>query len=124
MMMAEKYKKYYHGTVVWIPNFLKHKFQYCTMYFFDIAQGCTMIFNVWNTLPEDQRPKKIGIYFEQTYAGKQMADGWEKTAEKYGYEIALRASMGVRTNDFKSQVLKVRMRVWMRFYAFITCLKA
>jgi branched-chain amino acid transport system substrate-binding protein len=104
MIVAERYKKYYHGTVIWIPVFLEHKFKYSTMYFFDIAQGGAMPFDLWNSLPKDQRPKKIGLYIEDSPDGKNIGDGWEKIAAKYGYKVALRVSMGIGAKDFTSQI--------------------
>ena len=62
MVTAEKLKTYYHGTVIWVPDFLKNNFQWCSMYFFDIGQGATIAYEVWNSLPEDQRPKKTGHF--------------------------------------------------------------
>jgi branched-chain amino acid transport system substrate-binding protein len=106
MIAAEKNKTYYHGSVIWVPNFLEHHFKYCTMYFFDMAQGGTMTFEVWNSLPEALRPKKVGLFLEDTFDGKMMGDVWAQLAGKFGYPIVSRESMGMGAKDFTSQVLK------------------
>ena len=109
MITAEKYKTYYHGSVLWVSDFLKHKFKWSTMYFFDMTQGGSLAFEVWNSLPEDQRPKKPAVFEEDTYDGKQLGDLWVALAEKYGYKIALRESMGmIETKNFTSQILKAK----------------
>lgn len=108
MITAEKFKTYYHGTVIWIPTFLEHNFQWCTMYFFDIGQGATMAYEVWNSLPEDHRPRKPALFMEDTFDGKQMGDGLAALAEKFGYKIALRESMGLGARDFTSQIIKAK----------------
>ena len=106
MITAEKYKTYYHGTVIWVPNFLEHDFKYCTMYFFAMAQGGAMPFEVWNSISEDQRPQKPALFVEDSFDGKMMGDAWTQIAQAFGYEIALRVSMGMGAKDFTSQVLK------------------
>jgi branched-chain amino acid transport system substrate-binding protein len=110
MITAEKYRTYYHGSVLWVSDFLKHNFKWCTMYFFDMAQGGALGFEVWDSLPEDQRPKKPAVFEEDTFDGKQLGDLWIVLAEKYGYRIALRESMGmmVGAKDFTPQILRAK----------------
>lgn len=110
MITAEKNRIYYHGSVLWVSDFLKHNFKWCTMYFFDIVQGGALGFEVWNSLSENQRPKKPAVFEEDTFDGKQLGDLWVALAEKYGYRIALRESMGmmVGAKDFTSQILRAK----------------
>jgi branched-chain amino acid transport system substrate-binding protein len=110
MITAEKNRTYYHGSVLWVSDFLKHNFKWCTMYFFDIAQGGALGFEVWNSLPKNQRPKKPAVFEEDTFDGKQLGDLWVALAEKYGYRISLRESMGmmVGAKDFTSQILRAK----------------
>jgi branched-chain amino acid transport system substrate-binding protein len=43
---------------------------------------------------------------EDSFDGKTMGDIWTDIGAKYGYQIALRESMGMGAKDFTSQVLK------------------
>ncbi len=106
MITAEKYKKYYHGTVIWKHNFLEHNFKWCTMYFIEIPAIGVMPFEVFNSLPPDQRPKRIGLFMEDSFDGKAMGDGAAQVAKMYKYNIALRVTMGMGAKDFSTQVLK------------------
>jgi branched-chain amino acid transport system substrate-binding protein len=106
MITAEKFKTYYHGAVIWPQTFLEHKFKYCTMYFFDPIHGGIMPFEVFNSVPEEQRPKRPALFMEDSFDGKTMGDAWADIGEKYGYKMALRESMGMGAKDFTSQVLK------------------
>jgi branched-chain amino acid transport system substrate-binding protein len=106
MIAAEKYKTYYHGSVIWVPNFLEHHFKYCTMYFFDMTQGGAMTFEVWNSLPETLRPKRVGLFLEDTFDGKMMGDVWARLAKEFGYPIVCRETMGMAAKDFTPQVLE------------------
>ena len=110
MITAEKYRIYYHGAVLWVSDFLKHKFKWCTMYFVDMAQAGALGFEVWDSLPEDQRPLKPAIFEEDTFDGKQIGDLWIALAEKYGYRITLRESMGmmVGAKDFTAQIIRAK----------------
>jgi branched-chain amino acid transport system substrate-binding protein len=87
-------------------KFKTYKFKYCTMYFFDPTHGGIMPFEVFNSVPEDQRPKRPALFMEDTFDGKTMGDVWAEIGEKYGYKMVLRESMGMGAKDFTSQVLK------------------
>ena len=106
MITAEKFKTYYHGGIIWPQTFLEHHFKYCTMYFFDPKHGGIMPFEVFNSVPEDQRPKRPALFMEDTFDGKTMGDIWADIGKKYGYEMVLRESMGMGGKDFTSQVMK------------------
>jgi branched-chain amino acid transport system substrate-binding protein len=108
MVTAEKYKKYYHGTLLWLETFLEHNFKWCTYYNFDMRQVGSMPFEVWNSLPEKDKPKRPALFLEDSFDGKMMGDAWIGIASKYGYKIALRQSMGLGAKDFTTQVLKAK----------------
>lgn len=108
MITAEKYHKYYHGSVIWVPDFLKYNFKWCTMYFFDMGQGGAMYFEVMNSLPEEERPERPAVFVEDSFDGKQMGDFWERLAEKYGHKIVLREVMGMGAKDFSSQIIRAK----------------
>ena len=108
MITAEKYKKYYHGTVIWVPQFLEQNFKWCTMYFFDPGQGAAMVFEVWNSLPEKKRPQRPAIFVEDSFDGKTIGDGMQMLGEKFGYKFEVRETMGMGAKDFTSQILKAK----------------
>jgi len=108
MITAEKYKTYYHGTVIWIPDFLKHNFQWCTMYFITIESSSIAPFEIWNSLPEDQRPKRPALFLEDSSDGKQIGELLTAIAEKYGYEIVLLEYLEMDGKDFFSEIFKAK----------------
>lgn len=108
MMTAEKYHKYYHGTVIWVPDFLKYNFQWCTMYFIHIEDTARMPFEIWNSLPKYQRPHKPALFMEDSTDGRQLCQGLEAFAEKYGYEIALQTFLPMGSEDFSAQILRAK----------------
>ncbi len=108
MITAEKYQKYYHGTVIWVPDFLEHNFKWCTMYFFDVVQGAATPFETLNSLPENLRPQKTALFLEDSTDGKPVGDLWTALAEKYGYKIVLRESIPIGTEDLSNQIIKAK----------------
>ncbi|MGD8786985.1 MAG: amino acid ABC transporter substrate-binding protein [Phycisphaerales bacterium] len=108
MITAEKYKTYYHGTVVWIPDFLKHNFKWCTMYFVTIESASIAPFEIWNSLPEDRRPKRPALFIEDSTDGKQLAELLAALAEKYGYKIVLQEFLEIDSKDYYSQIFEAK----------------
>lgn len=108
MVTAEKYKTYYHGTVVWIPDFLKHDFEWCTLYFMTIESMCIAPYAVWNSLPPDQRPQRPALFLEDSTDGRQIAGLLTALAERYGYEIALTAFIDQDAKDYSYQILDAK----------------
>lgn len=108
MVTAEKFKTYYHGGIIWPQQFVEQGFKYCTMYFFDPATSGNMPFEVFDSVPEEQRPKRPALFMEDTFDGKTMGDIWDELGKKYGYEMVLRESMGMGGKDFSSQVMKAK----------------
>ncbi len=108
MITAEKYKRYYHGTVIWVPQFLEQNFKWATMYFFDPGQGAGMILEVWNSLPEKDRPKRPALFVEDSFDGKTIGDIMVMLGEKFGYKFAAREVMPMGGKDFTSQILKAK----------------
>ena len=82
MITAEKFKAYYHGTLMWVENFLEHNFKWSTLYNFDMSQLGAMPLEVWKTLPEDQRPIRPAVFVEDTFDGKMMGDAWTALLRK------------------------------------------
>lgn len=109
LVTAEKYKTYYQCVVMWPQEYLSHNPKWSTMFFFDPAGvGSEMTFKVWETLPEDQRPKRPCVISEDSMDGKIVGDGWEAQGAKYGYKFAPRQALTMGAKDFTSQVLQAK----------------
>ncbi|MEO0272105.1 MAG: amino acid ABC transporter substrate-binding protein [candidate division WOR-3 bacterium] len=105
---AEKYKKYYHTSICLIPPWLEHKFQWSTLYFFDLEQACSVPFEIWNTIPESERPKKPALIMEDTFDGRAFAGLFKNLAAKHGYTFALDEPWAVGAKDYSSLILKAK----------------
>ena len=105
---AEKYKKYYHTTICLIPPWLEHKFKWSTLFFFDLVQACSVPFEIWNTLPKDQRPQKPALIMEDTFDGRAFAGIFRDQAKKSGYTFVLDEPWSVGAKDYSAQIIKAK----------------
>ena len=105
---AEKYKKYYHTTICLIPPWLEHKFKWSTLFFFDLVQACAVPFEIWNTLPKDQRPQKPALIMEDTFDGRAFAGIFRDQAKKFGYTFVLDEPWSVGAKDYSAQIIKAK----------------
>jgi branched-chain amino acid transport system substrate-binding protein len=105
---AEKYRKYYHTSICLIPPWLEHKFQWSTLFFFDLEQACSVPYEVMNTMPENERPKKLALIMEDTFDGRAFAGIFRNLAEKYGYKFVLDEPWAVGAKDYSAQIIKAK----------------
>lgn len=105
---AEKYKKYYHTSICLIPPWLEHKFKWSTLFFFDLVQACSVPFEIWNTLPKDQRPQKPALIMEDTFDGRAFAGIFRDQAKKSGYNFVLDEPWSVGAKDYSAQIIKAK----------------
>ena len=61
-----------------------------------------------DTVPEAERPRKVGIFQEKTDWGKEMGDLWEKEAAGIGSQVVVRAEYAVGAKDFSDIILKAK----------------
>ena len=105
---AEKYRKYYHTSICLIPPWLEHKFKWSTLYFFDLEQACSVPYEIWNSIPEAERPKKPALIMEDTFDGRAFAGLFRNLAKKYGYQFVLDEPWAVGAKDYSAQIIKAK----------------
>lgn len=103
---AEKYKSYYHATICLVPPWLEKKFQWSTLFFFDLEQACSVPYQLWDKLPENDRPKKPALLMEDTFDGRAFAGLFRSIATKHGYAFALDEPLAVGAKDYSAQIIK------------------
>lgn len=107
-IVAEKYKKYYHASISWVTPWLKHRFKWSTLFFFDVEQGVAVPFQLWNSLPKDRRPKRPALFFEDVPDGRVLASLFQSISRKYGYNLALSETLPSGARDYSAQIQKAR----------------
>jgi branched-chain amino acid transport system substrate-binding protein len=107
---AEKYRRYYHTSICLIPPWLEHNFKWSTLFFFDLVQACSVPYEIWNSLPAAERPKKPALIMEDTFDGRAFAGIFRDLAEKYGYAFALDEPWAVGAKDYSAQIIKAKSK--------------
>jgi len=105
---AEKYRRYYHTSICLIPPWLEHHFKWSTLYFFDLMQACSVPYEIWNSIPEDKRPKKPALIMEDTFDGRAFAGLFRNLAKKFGYKFVLDEAWAVGAKDYSAQIIKAK----------------
>jgi branched-chain amino acid transport system substrate-binding protein len=107
--IAEKNKTPYCGVGFALYSIHQHGYKYLFSPFWkspDITRATFQI--LADTVPEAQRPRKVGIFQEKTDWGKEMADLWEKEAAANGAQVVVRAEYAVGAKDFSDMILKAK----------------
>ena len=69
----------------------------------------TTIFEFLNaSIPEGERPTRVGILQEQTDWGIELAGFWEEAAPDYGFEVVAHEQYAVGTQDFTDAILALQ----------------
>lgn len=69
----------------------------------------TTIFEFLNaSVPEDERPTRVGILQENTDWGIELGELWREAAEEYGYEIVAYEEYAPGTQDFTDLILRMQ----------------
>lgn len=105
---AEKYRKYYHTSICLIPPWLEHHFKWSTLFFFDLEQACSVPYEIWNSLPKNERPQKPALIMEDTFDGRAFAGLFRGLAKKYGYTFVMDEPWAVGAKDYSAQIIKAK----------------
>jgi branched-chain amino acid transport system substrate-binding protein len=105
---AEKYRKYYHASNSFVPSWLKHNFEWSTLFFFDLEQAVAVPFQLWNSMPREQRPRKPALLIEESPDGRVLASLFQSVSQKYGYGFAFSDTFPIGVKDYSPQIQKAK----------------
>jgi len=107
---AEKLKTYYHTTTCLPPLWLPHKFKWSTLFFTDLDHFSLHVYEILNTIPASDRPKRLAMLMEDTLDGRGLGGSFREGAKKMGYKFAFDESWAVGAKDYSSQILKLKAK--------------
>ena len=108
-MAAEKYKTYYHMAYGFpTARWKEKKFEWSSNLFLLTGDLMELPFKVLESMDTQQRPKKMALLTEDTFAGKSLQKILGKTSEKYGYKGALQTTLPVGSADYGSQISQIK----------------
>jgi branched-chain amino acid transport system substrate-binding protein len=106
--VAEKYKMYYSIATSWLDFVEKENFKYVSDIFTDTGRAAIAPFEIWKSLPADQRPKNVAMLVEDSPDGQGFGGGLKATAKAAGVTFAIDEPFNVGANDFSAQILKYK----------------
>lgn len=105
---ADRYQIYYHATGCYAPPWLEHRFKYSTLMFYDIDQGFSLPFKIWETFHVSQRPRSIAVLAEDTFDARVMTEASRNKAQEMGYKVALEIYWQPQSESFSNVVEAIR----------------
>jgi branched-chain amino acid transport system substrate-binding protein len=64
------------------------------------------VFEILNSIPEDQRPTRVAIFQETTDWGIELGGLWAARAAEYGYDVVVHEEYAPRTEDMSGMILR------------------
>ena len=107
--VCEKYKVYFQMVYTWLDFVEKENLVWGAAIFADTKSVSRSPFQIWETWPEDQRPKRPALLMEDNMDGQGYGMGFKMWAKEYGYKFAVDEPFSVGTRDFSSYLLKYKM---------------
>jgi len=105
---ADKYKIYYHGTMCILPIWRERKFQWSTIFTFDLDQATDLPYQLWDSLPPSDRIQRPALLMEDSLDGRGFADFFRPHAAKHNYKFVVDEPWAIGAKDYSSQILKFR----------------
>jgi branched-chain amino acid transport system substrate-binding protein len=107
-IVAEKYKKFYMITTCFPFQWQPLNAKYSALFFFHPGPGAEVPFQIWQSLPEDQRPKNPALVTEDSPDGAGFGGAFVGAAEKYGYKFAVNDPWAIGATDYSALVTKLK----------------
>lgn len=107
---AEKFKIYYHTNTCFPVVWRGGKFKWSTVHFFELDKGAEVPYQILNSIPAADKPKKLALLMEDSTDGRAFGGGIAEAAKKYNWEITLNEPLGVGAKDYSAQILKLKSR--------------
>ena len=111
-MIAEKYKKYYHASVIWPETWQQGKFKWATAIFIVPTELSAVPFEIFKKqLPPEKRPKKIGLFLMDNPDGEILRGRFKENGPKYGIDsYAVDEPFAFFSTDYSSLVMKAKAK--------------
>jgi branched-chain amino acid transport system substrate-binding protein len=98
----------YIGVAFALWDVHQQEFQYLFSPFPKSPDLSKTVFEFLNTLPEDERPTRVGILQEQTDWGIELAGFWMADAAEAGFEVVAHEEYAPGTQDFTDAILSLQ----------------
>jgi branched-chain amino acid transport system substrate-binding protein len=94
------------GCGGWTPHQHGNDWMYST--FIKTVNFAPMTFDLLDTVPEKDRPRKVAIFEINQLDCAEAAEAWHKRAKEGGYEIVVHEKYPAGTKDFSAMITKAK----------------
>ncbi len=108
--VADKYKVFYSIVCSWLDMVGDQQFKFASDMFFSATSASRVPFQIFESLPEADRPKRIALMMEDNPDGQGFGSGFKHWAKEYGYKFAVDEPYVPGSKDFSSHILKMKAR--------------
>ncbi|HEU4319852.1 MAG TPA: amino acid ABC transporter substrate-binding protein [Acidimicrobiia bacterium] len=106
--IAERNQIAYLGVATALQALHEQGYQYYFSPFPKSPDIAISVFELLDTIPEDIRPSRVGIFQETTDWGEELGALWEDAAQQFGYEVVLRETYAPGSTDFTDIILQAQ----------------
>jgi branched-chain amino acid transport system substrate-binding protein len=107
-IIAEINKTYYHATGSFIQPWQEHNFHWSTLLFVDMAKTAAVPYELWQSLPRGERPKRVALMMEDVYAGLAFGSMLRKKAEEFGYQVVYDKTVASAKADYSGEIATMK----------------
>src|SRR5574337_333334 len=72
--------------------------------------GAEVPFQIWETLPQNERPAKPAVVMEDSPDGQGFGGAFKAMAQKHKVEVALNEPLAMGSKDYSAYILKMKAR--------------
>jgi branched-chain amino acid transport system substrate-binding protein len=106
--IAERNQIPYLGVATALQALHEQGYQYYFSPFPKSPDIAVSVYELLDTIPEDIRPSRVGIFQETTDWGEELGALWEEEAANFGYEVVLRETYAPGSTDFTDIILRAQ----------------
>ncbi|MGD2059639.1 MAG: amino acid ABC transporter substrate-binding protein, partial [Acidimicrobiia bacterium] len=106
--IAERNQIPYLGVATALQALHEQGYQYYFSPFPKSPDIAVSVYELLDTIPEDIRPSRVGIFQETTDWGEELGGLWEEEAANFGYDVVLRETYAPGSTDFTDIILQAQ----------------
>ncbi len=107
-VVAEKYRVFFLIDLAWPPLVEQQNYKWVACYFFTPDSASRVPFQIWESLPQAERPKRPALITEDNQDGQAFRETFQHWSKEYNMPFAYDNPAPQGNRDFSSWVLKMK----------------
>jgi branched-chain amino acid transport system substrate-binding protein len=107
-VVAEKYKVFFLIDLAWPPMVEQQNYKWVACYFFTPDSASRVPFQIWEALPQADKPKRPALITEDNQDGQAFRETFQNWSKQYNMPFVYDNPAPQGNRDFSSWVLKMK----------------